>query len=84
MTIDQSHPALAGLRLPVRRRIAETLAFAAREGRVNRRDICAFGEISMQQAAKDLAEIRRRLPGALVFDAHAKTFRFQEVRHEQR
>lgn len=54
-----------GLRLPQRRRLAAAVAHIKRTGTLNRSDIMGFGKVSVPQAANDIVEIRRRLPGLM-------------------
>jgi hypothetical protein len=68
----------AGLRLAARQRCAEIVRLLRVNGRVNRAEIMAFGEVTSAQAAADIATVNRRFPDLMVYDRSAKTYRLAE------
>jgi len=72
--IDANHPALAGLRLSARRRLADIVNHATEAGRLNRSDVMRIGEVSRPQASADISKIIERFPGFVAFDKSAKTY----------
>lgn len=63
-----------GLRVAQRQRLAAAVAHIKRTGSLNRSDIMEFGKVSVPQAASDIAEIRRRLPGLMKYDTVDKRY----------
>ena len=62
-------------RLAVRRRLADCANFAMRQGRINRADIAAIGEVSIVQASHDMAALIEDYPElGLRYDLSRKTY----------
>lgn len=64
-----------GLRSPQRRRITAAIQQLIDIGTLSRLDITVAGECSLDTATRDLAEIKKRLPGLLEYDASKKYFK---------
>lgn len=76
--IDTSHPALVGLRLSARRRLADVVNHTIETGRLNRSDIVRIGEVSYPQASADLGAIQDRFPGLITYDKSSKAYVVQD------
>ena len=72
--IDSTHSALDGLSLVVRERLADVVNEAIDQGRLRRADIVRVGNVSQQQAAVDLREIRKRFPDLLDYDPSSRRY----------
>ena len=72
--IDSAHSALDGLSLDARERLADVVNEAIDHGHLRRADIVRVGNVSQQQAAIDLREIRKRFPDLLDYDTSSRRY----------
>lgn len=63
-----------GLRPAVRARLSRAVQHLRERGTLRRSDIEYLGEVSTPQASLDIAEIQKRLPGLMRYDASAKCY----------
>jgi len=69
----------AGLKLPVRTRLAAACRHVIDAGQLQRADIMRLGEVSQPQASLDIRLILERAPAFLTYDKAAKCYRLAEA-----